>query len=76
MMEHIIGKIINPKNRYKIESLDEYLKFMGWDKLPNSVIDGYVWTQYLSEHDYKNVYLSDVENSKEDIIKQILKQLK
>ena len=48
---------------------------MGWENLKNSVINGFIWTQYLNEYDYKNVYLGDTENSKEEIIRQILEQL-
>lgn len=77
-MKHKIGKIINPKelewlSRYKIQ---EYIKSQGWENLENCVINGFIWTQYLSEYDYKNVYLKDTKNSKEDIIKQIIEQLK
>ena len=43
--------------------------------MKNSVINGFIWTQYLNEYDYKNVYLEDTENSKEEIIRQILEQL-
>lgn len=77
-MKHRIGKIIKPKklNWLTEDKIEEYLKSMGWENLNNSVINGFIWTQYLNEHDYKNIYLEDVENSKEEIIKQILEQLK
>ena len=76
-MKHRIGKIVKPKklNWLTEDKIEEYLKSMGWENLTNSVINGFIWIQYLNEYDYKNVYLEDVENSKEDIIKQILEQL-
>ena len=76
-MKHRIGKIVKPNklNWLTEDKIKEYLKSMGWENLTNSVINGFIWTQYLNEYDYKNVYLKDVENSKEEIIKQILEQL-
>jgi len=76
-MKYKIGKIIKPKKLDWLtdDKIEEYLKSMGWENLPNSVINGNIWTQYLNEYDYKNVYLIDPDNSKESIIKQILEQL-
>ena len=76
-MKHRIGKIVKPRKLSWLteDKIDEYLKSMGWENLKNSVIDGFIWTQYLNEYDYKNVYLEDTENSKEEIINQILEQL-
>jgi hypothetical protein len=72
-----IGDIVKPKKIDWLteDKIQEYLKQQGWGNLKNSVIDGFIWTQYLNEHDYEKVYLSDAENSKEEIIEQILKKL-
>ena len=76
-MKHRIGKVVKPRKLSWLteDKIDEYLKSMGWENLKNSVINGFIWTQYLNEYDYKNVYLGDTENSKEEIIRQILEQL-
>ena len=76
-MKHRIGKIIKPPKLDWLteEKIQEYLKFMGWENLENSVIKGRIWTSYLNDYDYQNVYLKDVDNSKGEIIKQILEQL-
>jgi len=76
-MKYRIGKIIKPPKLDWLteERIQEYLKFMGWENLENSVIKGRIWTSYLNANDYRNVYLKDVDNSKEEIIKQILEQL-
>lgn len=75
--ESRIGKIVKPQKLSWLtdEKIKEYLKGQRWENLENSVIDGHVWTQYLSKYDYKNVYLRDVENSPSKIIKQIIEQL-
>jgi hypothetical protein len=75
----IIGKIIKPKNLGWLtdEKIQIYLEAQGWEHLENAVIDGNIWTQYLSKFDYKNVYLKNINypSIKEDIIKQIINQL-
>ena len=73
-----IGRIVKPRKLDWLtdDKIEEYLESMGWQNLENSVINGFIWISYLNEYDYKNVYLNDVENSKDEIIKQILEQLK
>lgn len=76
-MKHLIGKIVAPEKLTWLTDENQalYLMSMGWDKLDNAIINGFIWSQYLSDHDYRRVYLADVENSKEAIIEQILIQL-
>jgi hypothetical protein len=73
-MKYRIGEIIKPNklNWLNEDKIKEYLKSQGWETLTNVVINGFIWTQYLNEYDYKNVYLKDTENSKEEIIKHVI----
>jgi hypothetical protein len=54
-MKYRIGKIVKPKKLDWLtdDKIEEYLKSMGWENLSNSVINGHIWTTYLSEYDYK-----------------------
>jgi len=77
-MVYRIGKIKNPEkkhNKLSDEDIQKYLKFQNWENLENSVINGWIWIQYLSSHDYKKVYLKDPVNSPKEIIEQIIEQL-